>query len=91
MALRMLRPVLDKAIRNNTPPEKHSYMLTTYSPGAGAPTYRDDLGISNMKTCYVYLLDKRGRIRWQGTGTATPQELQTLQQFTKQLKLRPLE
>lgn len=83
--LMLMRSVLDKAVRENTPLEKHSYTLTTYSPGSTTKDYREQLGISNSKTCYVYLLDRKARIRWHAVGAATPQELQTLERFTKQL------
>ncbi|KAI7729706.1 hypothetical protein M8C21_012384 [Ambrosia artemisiifolia] len=40
--------------------------------------FRKELKILNLLTGYMFLLDKFGRIRWQGFGLATPDELSSL-------------
>nr|AKM76477.1 AT1G08220-like protein [California macrophylla] len=40
--------------------------------------FRKELGILNLITGYIFLLDKFGRIRWQGTGLASEEELASL-------------
>ncbi|KAJ4724982.1 hypothetical protein OWV82_003913 [Melia azedarach] len=40
--------------------------------------FRKELKILNLLTGYIFLLDKFGRIRWQGFGLATPEELSSL-------------
>ncbi|KAF9597305.1 hypothetical protein IFM89_017089 [Coptis chinensis] len=39
---------------------------------------RKELKILNLLTGYIFLLDRFGRIRWQGTGLATEEELASL-------------
>lgn len=40
--------------------------------------FRKELKILNLLTGYVFLLDRFGRIRWQGSGLATQEELSSL-------------
>ncbi|XP_074355127.1 uncharacterized protein LOC141693847 isoform X2 [Apium graveolens] len=40
--------------------------------------FRKDLKILNLLTGYIFLLDKFGRIRWQGSGVASKEELTSL-------------
>ncbi|MCL7043613.1 hypothetical protein MKW94_009564 [Papaver nudicaule] len=40
--------------------------------------FRKELKILNLLTGYIFLLDKFGRIRWQGFGLATEEELKSL-------------
>ncbi|KAK9079091.1 hypothetical protein SSX86_000761 [Deinandra increscens subsp. villosa] len=40
--------------------------------------FRKELKILNLLTGYMFLVDKLGRIRWQGFGLATPDELSSL-------------
>lgn len=47
--------------------------------------FRKELKILNLLTGYIFLLDKFGRIRWQGTGLATEEELSSLLSCTKLL------
>ncbi|KAL5832728.1 hypothetical protein ACOSQ3_016402 [Xanthoceras sorbifolium] len=47
--------------------------------------FRKELKILNLLTGYVFLLDKFGRIRWQGFGLATPEELSSLLSCTSLL------
>ncbi|XP_009118387.1 mitochondrial ATPase complex subunit ATP10 isoform X2 [Brassica rapa] len=47
--------------------------------------FRKEIKILNLLTGYIFLLDKSGRIRWQGFGTATPEEVSQLLSCTSQL------
>ncbi|KAL2937514.1 Mitochondrial ATPase complex subunit ATP10, partial [Bienertia sinuspersici] len=47
--------------------------------------FRKELKILNLLTGYVFLLDKFGRIRWQGYGEATADELSSLLSCTSHL------
>ncbi|KAJ4752307.1 Mitochondrial ATPase complex subunit ATP10 [Rhynchospora pubera] len=47
--------------------------------------FRKQLHILNLLTGYVFLLDRVGRIRWQGFGTATDEELSNLLSCTSVL------
>ncbi|KAL6506436.1 hypothetical protein OROGR_024617 [Orobanche gracilis] len=47
--------------------------------------FRKDLKILNLLTGYIFLLDKLGRIRWQGFGLATEDEVSSLLSCTSLL------
>lgn len=47
--------------------------------------FRKKLCILNLLTGYIFLLDKLGRIRWQGFGSATKEELSSLMSCTSLL------
>ncbi|XP_048325244.1 mitochondrial ATPase complex subunit ATP10 isoform X1 [Ziziphus jujuba] len=47
--------------------------------------FRKELKILNLLTGYIFLLDKFGRIRWQGFGSATQDELSSLLSCTSLL------
>ncbi|KAL3849605.1 hypothetical protein ACJIZ3_011487 [Penstemon smallii] len=47
--------------------------------------FRKELQILNLLTGYIFLIDKLGRIRWQGSGLATPDELSSLLSCTSLL------
>ncbi|KAB1227353.1 hypothetical protein CJ030_MR1G005945 [Morella rubra] len=47
--------------------------------------FRKELKILNLLTGYIFLLDKFGRIRWQGSGLATQEELSSLLSCTSLL------
>ncbi|XP_010475612.1 PREDICTED: mitochondrial ATPase complex subunit ATP10-like isoform X1 [Camelina sativa] len=47
--------------------------------------FRKQIKVLNLLTGYIILLDKSGRIRWQGFGTATPEEVSQLLSCTSLL------
>ena len=47
----------------------------------------DKLEIPNYYGAYVYLIDREGRVRWQASGEATPEELESMYRVTGQLLL----
>jgi len=47
--------------------------------------FRKEIKVLNLLTGYILLLDKSGRIRWQGFGTATPEEVSQLLSCTSLL------
>ena len=49
----------------------------------------DQLDVPNYYGAYVYLVDRRGRVRWQASGEALPEELDSMHRVTKQLLSEP--
>ncbi|KAJ0235994.1 ATPase complex subunit [Hirschfeldia incana] len=47
--------------------------------------FRKQMKVLNLLTGYILLVDKSGRIRWQGFGTATPEEVSQLLSCTSLL------
>lgn len=69
----------------STVPE-HRFQDTFVSFGAaGSGELREALGIDNRLTGYVFLVDGAGRVRWRGSGAATPVELDALVRCAKDL------
>ncbi|XP_076944517.1 uncharacterized protein LOC143615227 isoform X1 [Bidens hawaiensis] len=64
---------------NKSKPEENSLLHKQIAYAFGDHYYfRKELKILNLLTGYMFLLDKFGRIRWQGFGNATPDELSSL-------------
>lgn len=40
--------------------------------------FRKVLGVPNLLSGYVFLLDRKGRVRWRASGMATEQELDSM-------------
>lgn len=57
-------------------------MLTFFGDG---DEIRHRLGLANKLTAYVFLVDSKGRIRWQACGFPTQEETDRLQLFTQQI------
>lgn len=49
-------------------------------------SFRRSLRIRNKLTGYVFLVDKKGRVRWRGTGFSTGSEVQSLCNALKKLQ-----
>lgn len=49
----------------------------------------DRLDVPNYYGAYVYLVDRKGRVRWQASGEATLEELESMHRVTKQLFSEP--
>ncbi|KAI1975933.1 Mitochondrial ATPase complex subunit atp10 [Ophidiomyces ophidiicola] len=71
------------SMRRNVPQEQHKrYFLVT----KGFTNYiRDQIGFTNGKVGYVYLLDDMCRIRWAGSSIATPSEIKSLNDGLRKL------
>lgn len=68
-----VRQVFLKVMRKSNNPRRH----VVYAFGDHYD-FRKKLQILNLLTGYIYLVDRLGRIRWQGFGSATPEELSSL-------------
>lgn len=85
-ALYPFRNLLTKVVKSNTPREQHAQTLVQYTRGADKlDDFRDILRLHNLMTCYVFLLDGRGRVRFAGSGEAFDNELGWLVGMTKEL------
>ncbi|XBJ08349.1 hypothetical protein VPH35_013685 [Triticum aestivum] len=62
-----------KTMRKSDNPQRHA----VYAFGDHYD-FRKELQIVNLLTGYIYLIDRLGRIRWQGFGAATQEELSSL-------------
>jgi len=83
-ALYPIRNTIKRVMRNNTPIEKHSTTLA-YFGKKQVLNFRDVLRMHNIMTNYVFLLDDLGRVRFAGSGEASPEESNNLIEFAKQL------
>ncbi|KAL6607753.1 hypothetical protein ACP70R_040816 [Stipagrostis hirtigluma subsp. patula] len=68
-----LRRAFLKVMRKSNNPQRH----VVYAFGDHYD-FRKKLEILNLLTGYIYLVDRLGRIRWQGFGSATEEELSSL-------------
>ncbi|CAL4910112.1 unnamed protein product [Urochloa decumbens] len=68
-----VRQTFLKVMRKSNNPQKH----VVYAFGDHYD-FRKKLQIVNLLTGYIYLIDRQGRIRWQGFGSATQEELSSL-------------
>ncbi len=50
--------------------EKHDNVITFYGDYSN---YKEDLGIGDINFAYVFLLDKKGIVRWCGHAYANPE------------------
>lgn len=69
-----------KMMRKSSNPQRH----VVYAFGDNYD-FRRKLQIQNLLTGYIYLVDRLGRIRWQGFGSATQEELSSLTACTSSL------
>ncbi|RCV16012.1 hypothetical protein SETIT_3G103000v2 [Setaria italica] len=68
-----VRQAFLKVMRKSNNPQRH----IVYAFGDHYD-FRKKLQIINLLTGYIYLIDRQGRIRWQGFGSATQEELSSL-------------
>ncbi|KAL5203121.1 hypothetical protein ABZP36_014073 [Zizania latifolia] len=73
LSSRLLRRALLKVMRRSNNPQRN----VVYSFGDHY-YFRKELQIINLLTGYIYLVDRLGRVRWQGFGSATQEELASL-------------
>ncbi|AQK92718.1 hypothetical protein Zm00014a_012560 [Zea mays] len=73
LSLSPMRRAFLKAMRKSNNPRRH----VVYAFGDHYD-FRKKLQIINLLTGYIYLVDGLGRIRWQGSGSATQEELSSL-------------
>jgi hypothetical protein len=68
-AWKVLSWIVDSGMRSGIPVEKHDNVVTFYGDYTG---YQEALGMVNTKLAYVFVLDKKGIVRWRGQGYANP-------------------
>ncbi|XP_006655048.2 uncharacterized protein LOC102707590 [Oryza brachyantha] len=68
-----VRQLFLKIMRKSNNPQRH----VVYSFG-DSYYFRKKLHILNLLTGYIYLVDRLGRVRWQGFGSATQEEISSL-------------
>lgn len=86
-SLYLLRGALANLMRRNTPPQEHDSTLLYF--GSDVDDFRDVLRMHNLMANYVFLVDSRGRIRFASSGNATPDEIQSVIRFAKELAAAP--
>ncbi|KAH6765101.1 ATPase complex subunit [Perilla frutescens var. hirtella] len=75
----LIRKLLLKFMKKRTPGEKQDALHRQLGYAFGDHYYfRKELQIINLLTGYIFLVDKHGRIRWQGSGVAAEDELLSL-------------
>ena len=80
---RVLKPVIARIVKNNTPEEQHETTLICFRKDL--EEFRDALRIHNVMSGYVFLLDGLGRVRFAGSGEASPEEVEKLIDFADEL------
>ncbi|KAJ9554709.1 hypothetical protein OSB04_009323 [Centaurea solstitialis] len=86
LSLTPIRKLLIRMLKKSKPQEKDGMLQRQIAYAFGDHYYfRKELKILNLLTGYMFLLDKFGRIRWQGFGLATEDELSSLLSCTSLL------
>ncbi|KAK6776450.1 hypothetical protein RDI58_027451 [Solanum bulbocastanum] len=79
LTLSPVKKLLLRMMRKSNPHESKDVLHRQIVYSFGDHYYfRKELKILNLLTGYVFLVDKFGRIRWQGSGLATEEELSSL-------------
>ncbi|KAL6537972.1 hypothetical protein OROHE_012259 [Orobanche hederae] len=77
-----IKKLLLKIMRKSNPDGKQQHVVYSFGDHY---YFRKELKILNLLTGYIFLLDKLGRIRWQGFGLATEDEVSSLLSCTSLL------
>ncbi|XP_057540544.1 uncharacterized protein LOC130818387 isoform X2 [Amaranthus tricolor] len=86
LSLSPVKRILLRMMKQSNPSENSGALQRRFVYSFGDHYYfRKELQILNLLTGYVFLLDKFGRIRWQGFGAATEEELSSLLSCTSNL------
>ncbi|KAL0482629.1 mitochondrial ATPase complex subunit ATP10 [Acrasis kona] len=85
LSIHVVRAIIDRFIRRNTPEHRRSHTVTTYKPNSVIGNYKQVLNISDLQTCYVFLLDKKARVRWRAVGYPTETEGEMLLQLASKM------
>ncbi|KVH90728.1 uncharacterized protein LOC112521420 isoform X1 [Cynara cardunculus var. scolymus] len=86
LSLTPIRKLLIRMLKKSKPQENDGVLQRRMAYAFGDHYYfRKELKILNLLTGYMLLLDKFGRIRWQGFGLATKDELSSLLSCTSLL------
>jgi ATPase complex subunit ATP10 len=82
---KFLRPLITRSARSNTSPSQQPTTLLHYASENSLVEFKDTLRMHNTLTGYVYLLDGLGRVRFAGSGKASPEEVERVISFAKEL------
>ncbi|XP_042510636.1 uncharacterized protein LOC122086028 isoform X3 [Macadamia integrifolia] len=86
LSMSPIKRLLLRIMRKSNADEKNNALQRQFVYSFGDHYYfRKELKILNLLTGYIFLLDKFGRIRWQGFGLATKEELVSLLSCTSLL------
>ncbi|KAJ4978389.1 hypothetical protein NE237_009169 [Protea cynaroides] len=86
LSLNPIKRLLLRIMRKPSADEKNDALQRQFVYSFGDHYYfRKELKILNLLTGYIFLLDRFGRIRWQGFGLATKEELASLLSCTSLL------
>lgn len=93
LSLKPIRSLLLRTVRDAEPPaaavvgEEGQILLQRKVAYSFGDTYffRKTLGIPNLLSGYVFLLDNKGRVRWRASGMATAEELTSMESCTLRL------
>ena len=69
---KLLSPFIVSGTKKNVAEKDHANTLLYYGD---AQEMRDILRMHNIYTCYVFLLDGIGRVRWAGSGAGSDEEV----------------
>jgi len=72
---RVMRGMIDAGMRAGIPQQRHAFVLTYYG---SSEAYREALGMDDRSRAYLFLLDREGTIRWNGSGYASPEQSRAL-------------
>jgi hypothetical protein len=72
---RMFSRFIDDGMRAGVPRDRHRNVVTYYG---NFDMYSSLLSLEDHGSCYVFLLDKSGFIRWRGKGYSTPETIEEL-------------
>jgi len=75
--------MIDAGMRGGIPVEKRDNVVTFYGDYSG---YQEALGMKNTNLAYVFLLDRKGIVRWKGQGYASPEAEKELLKAAMALK-----
>lgn len=79
---KFLSLIIDSGMKGGIPAKKHGNVLTLYRDYS---KYQELLDMEDRNLAYIFLLDKKGVIRWKGKGYAESGDLQELIEAAKLL------
>lgn len=79
----VLSSIIKGMVKKNTPEEDHETTLLCFRKTLEG--FRDSLRMHNVMSGYIFLLDGVGRIRFAGSGEATPEDIEKIISFAKEL------
>jgi ATP10 protein len=80
---KLFREAIEKGMRKGSPTNLHGNLANYYGK---IDTYKNTLLMTNEDSCYVFLLDKEGKIQYSVEGATSTENLETLDQKIKILK-----